>query len=75
MLNFDEGGTCSFFSEEKKEPKKSRLAVLPQMLLSSDVLGSYIREGTLLPCAACLVQSQRRFLLPAFVAHASYNLT
>ena len=35
----DEGGTCSFFSGEKKEPKKSRLAVLPQGLLSSGVLG------------------------------------
>ena len=33
------GGTCSFFSEEKKEPKKSRLAVLPQDLLSSGALG------------------------------------
>ena len=46
------GGTCSFFSGEKKEPKKSRLAVLPHVLLSSVVLGSYIREATLLPCAA-----------------------
>ena len=58
------GGTCSFFSEEKKEPKKSRLAVLPHMLLSSVVLGSYIREVTLLSCAACLAQSQRRLLFP-----------
>ena len=69
------GGTCSFFSEEKKEPKKSRLAVLPHMLLSSVVLGSYIREVTLLSCAACLAQSQRRLLLALFMAHASYNLT
>ena len=67
-------GTCSFFSEEKKEPKKSRLAVLPHMLLSSVVLGSYIREVTLLFCAACLAQSQRRLLLALFMAHASYNL-
>ena len=28
----------------------------------------------MLSCAAWLAQSQRRFLLPAFVAHASYNL-
>ena len=67
-------GTFSFFSEEKKEPKKSRLAVLPHMLLSSVVLGSYIREVTLLFCAACLAQSQRRLLLALFMAHASYNL-
>ena len=58
------GGTCSFFSEEKKEPKKSRLAVLPHMLLSSVVLESYIREVTLHSCAACLAQSQRRLLFP-----------
>ena len=50
------------------------MAVLPHGLLSSDVLGSYIREGTLLPCAACLAQSQRRLLLALFMAHASYNL-
>ena len=47
MLNFDEGGTCSFFSEEKKEPKKSRLCLSPANHLSSDVFrelytGSYI---------------------------------
>ena len=35
-------GTCSFFSGEKKEPKKSRLAVLPHVLLSSVALGDYI---------------------------------
>ena len=29
----------------------------------------------MLSCAAWLAQSQRRFLLPAFVAHANYNLT
>ena len=55
------GGTCSFFSEEKKEPKKSRLAVLPHGLLSSDVLGSYIREDAPHSCAIWLAQSQRRF--------------
>ena len=69
------GGTCSFFSVEKKEPKKSRLAILPHMLLSSIVLGSYIWEATLLPCDAWFAQSQRRLLLALFVAHANYNLT
>ena len=44
------------------------------MLLSSVVLGSYIREVTLLSCAACLAQTQRRLLLALFMAHASYNL-
>ena len=28
----------------------------------------------MLPCAACLAQSQRRLILSMFVAHASYNL-
>ena len=35
-------GTCSFFSGEKKEPKKSRLAVLPIIYLNSEGLGDYI---------------------------------
>ena len=71
-------GTCSFFSVEKKEPKKSRLAVLPQMLLSSVVLGDYILyivsiDYFLSPLIHS--KSQRRFLLAKFAAHASYNLT
>ena len=70
----EEGVTCSFFSEEKKEPKKSQLAFLPQVYLSSDVLGSYIREAALHSCAACLAQSQRRLIFSLFAAHASYNL-
>ena len=36
------GGTCSFFSGERKEPKKSRLAVLPHVILSSDVFRKVI---------------------------------
>ena len=44
------------------------------MLLSSVVLGSYIREATLLPCAAWFAQSQRRFLFWMVLAHAYYNL-
>ena len=68
------GGTCSFFSEEKKEPKKSRLCLLPDNYLSSDVLGSYIREDAPHSCAIWLAQSQRRLLLPVSAAHAYYNL-
>ena len=72
----DDGGTCSFFSEEKKEPKKSRLAVLPQIFLSSVVLGKlYIGSSDCFLSPLIRSKSQRRFLLPAFVAHASYNLT
>ena len=33
-----------------------------------------MREVTMLSCAACLAQSQRRLILSMFVAHASYNL-
>ena len=51
------------------------MAVLPQIILVQTFLGSYIREVTLLSCAALLAQSQRRLLLHKFVAHASYNLT
>ena len=35
-------GTCSFFSEEKKEPKKSRLCLLSDNYLSSNVFGRAI---------------------------------
>ena len=61
-------------NEEKKETKKSRLCLLPDNYLSSVVLGSYIREVTLLSCAACLAQSQRRLPLSLFMTHANYNL-
>ena len=67
-------GNASFFSEEKKEAKKSRLGLSPANHLSSGFLGSYIREVTLLSCAACLAQSQRRLPLSLFMTHASYNL-
>ena len=71
----DEGGTCSFFSGEKKEPKKSRLAVLPHELLSSVVLGElYIGSIDCFLSPLARFKSQRRFLLLKYVAHASYNL-
>ena len=58
-------GTCSFFSGEKKEPKKSRLAVLPQMFLSSDVLGElYIGSIGCFLASLIRSKSQRRFLYP-----------
>ena len=42
-----EGVTCSFFLEKKKEPKKNRLAVLPNGLLSLElgVTVFFIREA------------------------------
>ena len=63
-----------FLFGRAKEPKKSQLAFLPQVYLSSDVLGSYIREAALHSCAACLAQSQRRLIFSLFMAHAFYNL-
>ena len=61
---------------EKKEPKKSRLAVLPHELLSSVVLGElYIGSIGCFLASLIRSKSQRRFLLSMFVAHASYNLT
>ena len=75
-MNGDEGGTCSFFSGEKKEPKKSRLAVLTIDYLNSDGLGElYIGSNVYFLSPLIRSKSQRRFLLAKFVAHASYNLT
>ena len=54
-------GTCSFFSGEKKEPKKSRLAVLPQVQLSSVVLGElYIESIDCFLSPLIQFKSQRR---------------
>ena len=58
------GRTCSFFSGEKKEPKKSRLGCSPVNYLSSVVLGAIYGK---MPCFLALIrlaQSQRRFFYP-----------
>ena len=62
------------FQKKRKNQRKVVYVFLPQIYLSSDVLWSYIREVTLLSCAACLAQSQRRSRFSLFAAHASYNL-
>ena len=45
-----------------------------KFILVQALLGGYIREDALRSCDACFAQSQRRLLLPWFVAHAYYNL-
>ena len=66
--------TCSFFSEEKKEPKKSRLAVLPHMILSSDVFRK-LCTGSSPAFLRCLFRPEPAAVtFSLFVAHASYNL-
>ena len=67
-------GTCSFFSEEKKEPKKSLLAVLPIRLLSSGAFrGLY--TGSCPAFLRCLFRPEPAALaFSLFVAHAYYNL-
>ena len=68
------GVTCSFFSEEKKEPKKSRLAVLPHMILSSDVFRK-LYTGSCPAFLRCLFRPEPAAVtFSLFVAHASYNL-
>ena len=68
------GGTCSFFSVEKKEPKKSRLAVLPHMILSSDVFRK-LYTGSSHTFLRCLFRPEPAAVtFSLFVAHASYNL-
>ena len=69
------GGRVLSCQEKRKNQRKADWLFSRMVLLVHTGLGSYIREVTMLSCAACLAQSQRRFLLPAFVAHASYNLT
>ena len=67
-------GTCSFFSEEKKEPKKSRLAVLPHMILSSDVFRK-LYTGSCPAFLRCLFHPEPAAVtFSLLVAHASYNL-
>ena len=53
-----EGATCSFFLEKKKEPKKNRLAVLPNGLLSLElgVTGFFIREAARVCCFKMLTR-------------------
>ena len=68
------GGTCSFFSEAKKEPKKSRLAVLPHMILSSDAFRE-LYTGSSHTFLRCLFRPEPAAVtFSLFVAHASYNL-
>ena len=63
------------FQESERTKEKPILSVSRLRFFVQTFLGSYIREVTLLSYAACLAQSQRRFLLPLFMAHANYNLT
>ena len=74
MVSIGVWGTCSFFSVEKKEPKKSRLAVLPHMILSSYVFRKLYTGScpAFLRCLFCPEPAAVTFSL--FVAHASYNL-
>ena len=69
------GGTCSFFSEEKKEPKKSQLAVLPHGYLNSNVFRE-LYTGSYPAFLRRLARPEpAAFALSEFAAHASYNLT
>ena len=67
-------GTCSFFSEEKKEPKKENYVFLPQSLLNSGVFrGLY--TGSCPAFLRCLFRPEPAALaFSLFAAHASYNL-
>ena len=60
-----EGVTCSFFLEKKKEPKKNRLAVLPNGLLSLElgVTGFFIREAVRVCCFKMLTRYESAALL------------
>ncbi len=69
-------GRVLSFQKKRKNQRKVVYVFLPICYLNSNVFGmGYIREAATLSCAVWRAQSQRRFLLPAFVAHASYNLT
>ena len=64
------------FSVEKKEPKKSRLAILPQTLLSLGIFRKlYIGRYFYFLSPLARSKSQRRLLLSTFMAHAFYNLS
>ena len=65
--------TCSFFLEKKKEPKKNRLAVLPNGLLSLDlgVTGFFIREAARVCCFKMLT----RYESAAFLWYYYLRLT
>ena len=64
------------FQEKRKNQRKADWAVLPQILLSSVVLGElYIGRCVCLLSPLIRSKSQRRLLSSLFVAHASYNLT
>ena len=68
------GVTYSFFSGEKKEPKKSRLAVLPHVYLNSDVFRE-LYTGSYITFLRCLTRPEpAAFAVSLFAAHASYNL-
>ena len=68
------GVTCSFFSVEKKEPKKSRFCLSPANHLSSDVFRE-LYTGSYTTFLRCLARPEpAAFLLSMFMAHASYNL-
>ena len=68
------GGTCSFFSGEKKEPKKSRLAILPHGYLNSDAFRE-LYTGSYPAFLRRLVRPEPAALaLALFMAHAYYNL-
>ena len=63
------------FRRKERTKEKSFMSFSRKTYLVQALLEGYIREVTLLSCAACLAQSQRRLLLSWFMAHASYNLT
>ena len=63
------------FQKKRKNQRKVDWAVLPQIFLSSDGLGElYIGSSDCFLSPLARSKSQRRFLLPAFMAHAYYNL-
>ena len=71
-----EGGRVLSFRKKRKNQRKVVYVFLPQDLLSSGVLGElYIGSIDCFLSSLARFKSQRRFLLPKYVAHASYNLT
>ena len=68
------GDVFFLFGRKERTKEKSVMSFSRKTYLVRAFLGNYIREATLLSCAACFAQSQRRLLLSKFAAHASYNL-
>ena len=69
------GGRVLSFQEKRKNQRKADWSFLPIAFLSSGVLGElYIGRCVCLLSPLARSKSQRRFLLPSFMAHAFYYL-